>query len=134
MSKKSVAVFVVLLAFVAVGAWYAGRFQAQHSAKADLESMTALAALTASDPGLTLVGDDGMTRYAATSSWNSSNILATSNERYLYLIRAGSVFQFDAKSLKFINARTLPNYKPRSFEDEDRSGDYDNRDLPWPWD
>ena len=132
MSKKSVAVFIVLLVLVAVGAWQGGRFQAQHSAKADLEGMSALAALTAGDPGLTLVGNDGMTRYAASSSWNSSNIIATSNERYLYLIRAGSVYQFDAKSLKFIDARTLPNYKPRSLEDEDRYSD-DDRDLPWPW-
>ena len=131
MDRKTLVVLAVLLVFVAVGAWYGGRYQAEHSAKADLQGMTALAALTAGDVPLSLARDDGNTFYAGPGSgWNSSNIIATSNDRYLYLIRAGAVYQFDAKNLKFIDARTLPNYRPRSFDDDRLR---DDRDLPWPW-
>ncbi len=141
MQKKALLVFAVVLLFVAVGAWYGGKYQALNSAKADLQGMAMLASVTGDQAPLVLTQGRGNNPYGAAPNWNSGNIIATSNERYLYLIRGGAVYQFDARTLKFIEARTLPNYAPRSYDDDDDEwpwddrddDDDDDRDLPWPW-
>lgn len=138
MKMYKVMLFVMVLGLVAISAWYGGKLQAQSSASSEIQGIAAMAAVTPDDASLMLVQGKGHNQYAASSNWNSGNIIVSSNERYLYLIRGAAVYQFDAKSLKFIDARTLPNYTPRSFDDRKDSSDYDDDDddddrLPWPW-